>query len=274
MVKVERFQDMRGLQYILENIALSTYAKIGGTPWTISMNNHENALILGVSRVQDTSQKYFVGFVTLFTNDGDFIFMHSQAPVIEWDNYVKGLSELIENAIYEYEKIKGSPESIIVHFHKRPGKKELYAIEEGIKQANKNIPFAIIHINEYSNFRLFDTTDISYIPSKGFKVTLSTREVLLLIDGRINGQRYRIGVPRVLNIRMDRRSTLDLKKFPEIVKQIYNFSFINWRSFNAGTLPVTLSYSKLIAQKVKEFGIKNWSPTVASGRLRDKAWFL
>ncbi len=274
MITIDKLKDLRGRQYILENIALASYAKVGGTPWTVSTTHNENNLIIGVSRAKDKSKKYLVGFVTLFTNDGDFLFMHSKAPVIEWEKYVDGLSDLIHEAILEYSNIKGDPDTIIVHFHKRPGKRELQSIENALKKTNRDAPYAIVHLNEYSNFRLFDTTHSSYIPPKGLKVNLSYHEVLLLLDGRIGDKRYKVGVPRVLDIRLDRRSTLDSDKFPDLVKQIYDFSHINWRGFNATAIPVTLNYSKLIAKMVVELGIRNWNQIIAEGKLRDKAWFL
>ncbi len=274
MVTVERLKNPNGRQYTIENIALASYAKVGGTPWTVSSAENENNLILGVSRAQDYSQKYLVGFITLFTNDGDFLFMNSKAPVIEWEAYVKGLSELIESAISEYESRKGVPNSIVVHFHKRPGKKEIEAIETALRSATKEIPYAIVHLNEYSNFRLFDSSHPTYIPPKGLKVNLSSHEALLLLDGRIKDKRRKVGMPRVLDVRMDKRSTMDLTKFPGLVKQVYDFAHINWRGFNAAAIPVTLNYSKLIAKMVIEIGIQNWNQIIAEGKMRDKAWFL
>ncbi len=274
VVLSERLAGTRGRQYILENIALASYAKIGGTPWTISTTHDENKLILGVSRAQDYSKRYLVGFVVLFTNDGDFLFMNSKAPVLGWEDYIEGLAELIKNAIIEYKNIKGSPDSIIVHFHKRPGVKEIEAIENALKDTAKDIPYAIVHINEYSNFRLFDTTHHTYTPPKGLKVDLSSSEVLLMLDGRLGEHRYKVGVPKVLNVRIDKRSTLGLEYFQDIIKQIYDFSHINWRGFNAAAIPITLNYSKLIARMVIETGVKNWNQIIAEGKLRDKAWFL
>lgn len=274
MMTIENINNTRGRPYILENISLASYAKVGGTPWTVSTTTNENNLIIGISRTQDYSKKYLVGFVTIFSNDGDFLFMHSKAPVVSWENYVQGLGGLITSAIEEYENERGTPHSIIVHFHKNPGRKEIEAIENALKTTTKNIPYAIIHLNEYSNSRLFDSNHYTYIPLKGLKVRLSVHEALLLLDGRIGDSRYRVGVPRILSIRMDKRSTVDTARFSEFVQQIYDFAHINWRGFNSAAIPITLNYSKLIARTVIEIGIQNWNQIIAGGRLRDKAWFL
>jgi vacuolar-type H+-ATPase subunit F/Vma7 len=269
----EKIDRRYGRDWMLENIALATYAKTGGTPWVVANPLQENQLILGVSRAKDISN-YLVGFITLFTQDGDFILMHSKAPVIQWEDYIKGLKGLIIDAVEEFIKLEGEPSSIIVHFHKRPGEKEISAIEDALKNLNKDIPYALIHINEYSNFRLFDTGHPGYVPLKGLKVDLSRHEALLLTDGRLDGRRQKMGVPRVLDIVMDKRSTLSVEKFPHLVKQIYDFAHVNWRGFNASAIPITLNYSKLIARMIIEIGAKNWNQIIASGKLRDKAWFL
>jgi argonaute-like protein implicated in RNA metabolism and viral defense len=270
----EKLQNPKQRRWILENIALATYAKVGGTPWVIENPVSKNQLVLGVSRAQDKNKKYLVGFVTLFTQDGDFLLMHSKAPVIEWDDYVDGLKNLIIEAIEEYEKRRGAPEEVIIHFHKRPGYRELIAVENALKSMRRQIPYALLHINEYSNFRLFDTSHRTYIPESGLKVDISKHESILLIDGRIGNERRKVGVPRVLDIIMDKRSTLSIDNFPDLVKQISDFSRINWRGFNAAAIPVTLNYSKLIARLISEIGVEDWNQIVASGKLRDKSWFL
>lgn len=274
MVTLGVLRNSYGRNYTFENIALSTYAKTGGIPWTVGTTSKENNLVLGVSRAMDVSKKYFVGFVTLFTNEGEFIFMHSKAPVIEWSKYLEGLTELVHQAIEEYQFHKGEPKSIIIHFHKNPGRQEVDAVDIALKKINKIIPYALVHINEYSNFRTFDSTDSSFIPTRGLKISLNQREFLLLLDGRIGDRRSKVGVPNVLNIRFDKRSTVSKDKFPEIIKQIYDFSQINWRGFNATAIPVTLNYSKLIARMMIELGVENWNAVVAEGKLRDKSWFL
>lgn len=259
--------------WILENIALASYAKVGGTPWVISNPISKNQLVLGFSRATD-GKSYLVGFVVLFTHEGDFLFLNSSAPVIEWDDYIKSLERLITDAIEEYERVKGKPDEIILHFNKRPGKRELEAIEKALKQFNSKINFALIHINEYSNFRIFDTAHRTYIPESRLIVNLSKYEVLMLLDGREGDRRKKIGVPRVLDITLDKRSTYPIEIFPELIRQISDFSYLNWRGFNAKAIPVTINYSHLISRLVVEIGKDNWNQLIASGKLRDKSWFL
>lgn len=270
----KKLQNSTQRPWIIENIALASYAKVGGTPWVVAGPPQKNQLVLGVSRAQDKNKRFLVGFITLFTQDGDFLLMHSKAPVIDWNDYINGLEILITEAIDEYENRRGVPEEIIIHFHKRPGYRELEAIEEALKSKSSQIPYALLHLNEYSNFRLFDSGHRTFIPESGLKVDLSRHESVLLLDGRVGEQRRKVGVPHVLHIILDKRSTLPVENFPMLVKQVSDFSRINWRGFNAAAIPVTLNYSKLIAAMVVDIGAENWNQIVASGKLRDKSWFL
>ena len=270
----EKLRDPGQRPWILENVALASYAKVGGTPWVVANPTKQQQLVLGISRVQDINKRFLVGFVTLFTQDGDFLLMHSKAPVFSWDEYVEGLTRLISEALAEYHDLKGVPDSIVVHLHKRPGYKELESIQRALDDFQEQVPYVLLHLNEYSNFRLFDTDHPSYIPVSSLKVDLGYHQALLLLDGRAGDQRRKVGVPRVLDIAMDKRSSLPAEEFPNLVRQIHDFARVNWRGFNAAAIPVTVNYARLIARLVLEIGADHWNQIIAAGKLRDKAWFL
>jgi hypothetical protein len=59
------------------------------------------------------------------------------------------------------------------------------------------------------------------------------------------------------------------------VEQVYRFSYVNWRGFNAKTIPITINYSYLIARLVSNLeDVNNWNTIITNGKLMDKAWFL
>lgn len=272
--KIRKRKSDGSLVWTLTNIALSMYAKLGGIPWLIDARKDRKELIIGVSRVQDTSGKYVAGFVTLFSQFGDYLFLESRSPVVEWDKYLEGLRELIVDAFIEYLGNEGEPDVLILHFHKNPGRKEIEAVTTALNELKIDIPYALVHLNEYSNYRLFDTAMSNFVPERGLKVNLSPIQALLLVDGNINGKRNRMGTPHPLEIRLDKRSTIERNEFPYLVKQVYDFSYVNWRGFNARSSPVTVNYPRLIAKLVLTVGPSNWNNVLANGRLKDKAWFL
>ncbi len=273
-VTAAKLQNPSQRPWILGNIALASYAKIGGTPWVVQDTAGKRELIMGVSRAQDKTQNYVVGFITLYNQDGDFLQLFSKAPVVGWSEYVQGLEDLVVDAYRAYESEWGIPESLIIHFHKRPGRLELEAVNKALSHLGNPIPYALVHLNEFSLFRLFDTTHSSYVPQTGLQVNLSRHRALLLLDGRENDQRNRIGVPNVWDISLDKRSTMSPDEFPRLVSQIHRFAKVNWRGFNARSIPVTVNYSKLICDQVVGIGLGSWNGLMSSGKLRDKAWFL
>jgi argonaute-like protein implicated in RNA metabolism and viral defense len=278
VVTIRKLRDEQQVPWVLENVALACYAKIGGTPWVVASNDNRRELVIGISRAQDRTKKVVVGFVTLFTHDGDFLLLHSLAPVLKWEleKYVNGLTKLIIDAYDEYCKIKEEePDAIILHLCKRPGRyREVEAIEQALQQINASVPYALIHLNDDSSYRLFDASHNTCIPQAGLKVELSRRNALLLLDGRTGNKRSRRGVPRVLDISMDKRSTMPVDEFPRLVRQVYNFARVNWRGFNASAVPVTLNYSYLITRLIVEIGADKWNQAISTCKLSDKAWFL
>jgi hypothetical protein len=284
VVTAEKLKNIEELPWILENISLQIYAKIGGTPWTVMSSHRQKELVIGISRAMDKEKNCVVGFITLFTHDGDYQFLYSLAPKpIEWqklDEYRNALVELIVDAYKEYERRLGRPSSIVIHLCKRPGKfREIAAAEEAIQKIGENLPYALLHLNDDTNYRLFDSAHPTYVPRSGIKVEINSNTALLLLDGRIPDQtgqeiRKKRGVPRMLEIHMDKRSTMPSTEFPRLVQQVFAFARVNWRGFNAQAIPATLSYSYLVARLVAEIGAENWSPIASAGKLRDKAWFL
>ncbi len=282
----EKLRNPSQLPWMLENIALQMYAKVGGTPWTVLSSQKEKSLVVGISRAEDKQKRRVVGFVTLFSSDGDYLFFSSIAPQpVYWEDrsaYQEALAGVIVKAYNEYANLNGTPDEIVIHLCKKPGKfREFYAAEQAMKKLGANIPYAILHLNGYSSYRLFDTVHPSYVPQPGIKVALSETETLLFLDGRKRdfrtGEevRNRKGVPRLYEIRFDTRSTILPSEFPRLVRQVFDFAAVNWRGFNAQSVPATLNYSGLIANLIAEIGVDNWLQHVAQlGLLADKAWFL
>jgi len=262
-------------QWILANIALATYAKVGGTPWVIAAKERPE-VVLGMSRAMDRTRKVIVGFTTIFKHNGDFILSHSKSPVTTWEDYEKGVENLVCEAIKEYQKKEETPNTLVFHFHKRTGRKEIQAVKSAIESLSIDVKYALLHLNSYSSYRIFDTSDFTYVPLIGLMVRLSSRQALLITDGRrAFSRRPYVGTPHVLEITMDKESTMDYKEFLRLIEQVFHFSYVNWRGFNARTVPITINYSYLLARLVSGLeSIEEWNSIITNGKLIDKAWFL
>lgn len=265
-------------QWVLENIALASYAKVGGSPWVASSQSKSRDLIIGVSRAMDSGRKFVVGVVTLFSEEGEFLYSNSVAPTpIEWvqERYVVGLSESILSAFQWYARDIGRPERIVIHLCKRAGQsREVDAAERAMTQIQNPPPYALLHVNDDTNYRLFDSASTTFIPRSGLKVDLRPATSLLLLDGLVQDKRARRGVPRVVEVSLDRRSKVPVDSFDELAHQTHVLSKVNWRGFNALATPTTLAYSYLIARLIVEVGSDRWADIANQARLREKAWFL
>ncbi len=280
VVLVDKLRSADQRPWVLESIALQCYAKIGGTPWTVATPDNRRELVIGVSRAQDRQKNLIIGFVTVFANDGDYLFMQSTSPtpvpINQPDDYRDALTKLIVDAYREYAKARGEPESVILHLCKRAGRlREIDAIQRAMVEIGKKLPYALVHLNDDTNYRLFDTSHRTYVPETYLTAEVSDHSRLLLLDGRLGDERRKRGLPRILEINLDHRSQgFESMDFPRLVSQIVNFSRINWRGFNAQASPATLNYSKLIADLVADIGAPQWNAIIGDGRLADKAWFL
>jgi len=256
------------VQWILPNIALSSYAKAGGTPWVIDATDRAE-VVLGMSRAVDRQKNALVGFTTIFKENGDYILYHSKSPVRQWEEYEASLEGLVQESVQEYEAIHGMPNSLVIHFHKRTGDREVRAVKAAIDGLGLEIPYALLHLNSDSSFFPFDASAANRAVPQGTQVNLGKRQALLVSSVAYGGE------PAVVEITMDRQSTMSFDEFPRLIQQVYDFSFVNWRGFGSKAIPVTIYYPYLIARVMVELeDTTQWNGIVSNAKLLDKAWFL
>ena len=235
-IRSDRLKLDKDFQWILCNLAVSFYAKIGGTPWVIGAEENASLapeIVIGVSRAKDKEGKFIIGYTTIYKENGDFLLSKFQGPISRKEEYEEYLQTLIRDSIEAYRKKEGEPKTIVCHFHKRTGKKEVNAVIRGINDASSDAKFALLHLNSFSNYRIFDTSHVNYIPYDGLVVRLSFRQALLLTIGRDKKtNKSRSFSPRPIEVTMDKNSTVDFEYFDELLQQVYNFSRINWRGIN------------------------------------------
>ena len=93
-----------GLDFILSNIALASYAKLGGTPWHLKVNNpmaHELVVGLGSASISDSrlgTRQRMVGITTLFTSEGRYL-IGNMSNAVPFEEYGKAVVEMLTSAI-------------------------------------------------------------------------------------------------------------------------------------------------------------------------------
>jgi argonaute-like protein implicated in RNA metabolism and viral defense len=81
------------------------------------------------------------------------------------------------------------------------------------------------------------------------------------------------GIPKPLQISLHYDSTFTDINY--IAKQIFHFTLLNWRGFNPTSMPITISYSNLIASLLGRLkDVSNWNPDIIRTQFKYSRWFL
>lgn len=286
----------RSLCYVLNIMALATYAKLGGIPWLIKANPtiaHELVFGLGsafIGRGRLGQRERVVGITTVFSGDGNYRLSNlSQAvPVAD---YQDALLESLQDTISKVKRsMNWQPKDhvrLIFHAFKPLKNAEAEAVKKLMDElGDYDVDYAFIHVVEDHPFMLFDeaqqgvwdyetrtNTKGMFAPTRGLFLRLSRSEVLMSLTGAKEVKRPQDGIPSPLLLRLHRQSTFDDTTY--LARQVYTFSCHSWRSFFPAPMPVTILYSELIARMLGQLGtVSRWNPNAMLGRIGETRWFL
>jgi hypothetical protein len=105
-VEIETVQDWRGRPWILNNLALATYAKLGGVPWVLSSTlgmTHELIFGIGSSQVQTSRlgrTERFVRITTVFNGDGNYL-LYNLSKDVPFEEYQPALLQSLRECLDE-----------------------------------------------------------------------------------------------------------------------------------------------------------------------------
>ncbi|WP_434131237.1 hypothetical protein KIAC18_002658 [Sporomusa sphaeroides] len=284
------------LVYILDNIALACYAKIGGTPWVIPSNKSiDRELIIGlgsaiIKKGRFKFDRRIVGITTVFNSDGRYI-MSNKSAESDFSEYLYALLDnlrgLFKEIIKEQGWNKGENIRLVFHCFKPFRFVEINAIKQLMADIGKeyNILFAFLHISSYQPLFAIEKSENGvssygstnrkgkWMLPRGTGIKLDDYNYLLQITGATDIRTYNHGMARPIMMKLNRDSTF--KDLDYIARQIYNFSSLSYRSFSHAPLPVTIWYSQLIAQLLGNMrDVQGWDSDVLIRNLRYSRWFL
>ncbi|MEO0223806.1 MAG: hypothetical protein ABIL76_01775 [candidate division WOR-3 bacterium] len=196
----------KGYNFLISNLCLNVYCKLGFIPWIIEPNY--DAYVVGIKKKKRNNN--FVYFVKVFKNDGYLVFK---------DGPSSNFKELLS-------KIPRYTNKFSFHFSVKPSNDEISAIEENFRIYK----YAIIYINLYSNFLMFDLRNEWYMPESGYFIRLSGNRGLILSDGLFNSKRSKPGFPKVLDVNI-LKSKINFNEYEKLFEQIYHFRYVNYKSF-------------------------------------------
>jgi hypothetical protein len=217
------------LEYALSNMALASYAKLGGVPWLLKADPtiaHEFVVGLGSSYVIDenaNTRERVVGITTLFSGDGNYLLanLSRAVPIEEFrDALLESLRSSFEQARSKLNWQIGELVRLVFHSFKPMKDAEaeaVLALADDLKQYT--LEFAFIHVVDDHPHLLFDTCQrgtwdpISraskgkYVPERGFYQKFSTRDALVTLTGPKELKQVDDGMPFPILLRLHRDST-------------------------------------------------------------------
>ncbi|TCL89538.1 argonaute-like protein [Rhizobium sp. PP-WC-2G-219] len=292
--------QISNLAYMANNLALASYAKLGGTPFVISTRmpaTHELIVGLGYTEISEGRfgpKSRFVGITTVFQGDGRYL-VWGQTREVEFENYASALLASLKTTIDAVRKENNwQPRDrvrLIFHVYKPLKHVEMDAIRQLVQDLLKGeheVEFAFLDISRYHDFAIFDPSQegTAYfsdrkrllkgigVPPRGLCLQLDSRTILLQMTGTKEVKTDEQGLPRPLKLTLHHES--DFRDMTYLARQVYSFSYMSWRSYFPAIEPVSISYSRLIAGALGNLrSMPGWNSSVlTAGSLRNRLWFL
>jgi hypothetical protein len=283
------------LGYVLNNMALATYAKLGGVPWLMKANPtiaHEVIFGLGSASIGQgrlSRKERIVGITTVFTGDGRY-YLSNLSQAVPMEDYEKTLLSSLKSTI---EKIKQDlnwqkRDHVRLVFHSfKPFKDiEADAVKKAVEDlSDYDVDLAFLHIAESHPYMIFDEkqggvfdykskkTKGVYTPQRGYFLRMSASEILMATTGPSDIKQADHGMPRPILLKLHRNSTFTDTTY--LSRQVFSFTCHSWRSFFPSPMPVTILYSDLIANLLGNLDkVSSWDVDVMLGRIGRTRWFL
>ena len=296
-IKIENVEaERQQLAYLLNNLALASYAKMQGVPWVLSTRvpaSHELVIGIGYSEVigaRPGERTRYVGLTTLFYGDGRYG-LWGLTKEVAFENYAAALLESLRVTIRfvreQHGWQPGDQVRLVFHVYKPLKQQEIDAIRDlvaGLLKDEFVVKFAFLDLSSFHRYFLFDPGSAGKgtgarkrgvgVPARGVALQLSPWSALLHLTGPSDLKTETQGMPQPLLIELHKMS--DFTDLVYLVRQVYAFSFVSWRSFFPGGEPVTMSYSRRIANALGHLAmIDGWDARrLGYGPLRHSQWFL
>lgn len=287
--------DQSQLAYTLSNMGLATYAKLGGIPWVLRADpttTHELVVGISSSRVRQSrlaQGERLVGFTTVFSGDGSY-FLHTVSKAVSFNNYSDEMLASLRASLDRVRKDrnwqKGERVRLIFHAFKPMREAEAIAVKRLAEELSDfQLEFAFLHVASDTNLQLFNKNAQGvpigrsgkskgiYVPERGLMVALSDRDMLVGTTGAKELKRATDGAPVPLRMHLHPASTFRDMRY--LGQQVMLFASHSWRGFQPSSMPVTVSYSQLIARYMGKLGTTTrWNPDVLYGHIGTTRWFL
>jgi Piwi domain len=269
-------QDSR-LKWSASNIALQSFAKLGGKPWIVQPK-HGRCLIIGLGQSHRENysdekrqiEKYYA-YSVLTDSTGLFKELRVLGCSDDSTNYLKQLRSSIQRIVEEHSE---SYDRFVIHVPYKIRKRELNSVRQVLDEfGGDDHQFVVLKINSDNDFFGYSDENNSLVPFESTYISLARDEFLVWFEGlQYHNPKVARRYSRPVHIEFHYTSTtLSDNARIEYLQDTVNLSGANWRGFNAKNLPVSIYYAQLIARFTKRFD-ELGLPEVSVDNLNP--WFL
>jgi hypothetical protein len=241
-------------RYVLTNLAAALTAKAGGCPWILPKSEQSEDLIIGIGAYKSRHFEYkFLGSAFCFRGDGSF-----QELECFHERDVDLLEGSIFKAIQRFKASQSNVKRLILHYYKQISGQEEEVITSMLRSIQLSIPVIVVTVNKTrsADALLFDTGYAGVMPMSGVYTRLKDDIYLLCNNARYD----QATTPRFhpaavkMHIHASQKTILDDQHaIAGIMRQVYQFSRIYWKSVAQQHLPVTLAYPSMLAEMLPFF---------------------
>jgi hypothetical protein len=293
LIEIETVRQS-GTAYILNNLGLAMYAKLGGIPWTLAPTQdlaHEIVVGIGSARLGESRRgagERVIGITTVFSGDGQYLLANNTKEVSS-EQYLEALTTSLNETVTELRSRFGWKAKDRVRFVFHQSYKKYKDVEaEAVKRfaaslKDFDVKYAFVHVSDSHNWMLFEPSSNGVrfggsmkgkmVPQRGHCLPLGPYTALLTLSGPYQVKTGRHGCPHPVLVNIHEDSTFTSLDY--LARQVFNLSFMSWRGFNPSTMPVSISYSNLIVDLLGHLRhVKNWNPETLATALKERRWFL
>lgn len=276
------------LVYVLNNLSLAAYAKVGGTPWLLKAQPtvaHELVIGIGSHTVMHSrigAAERTVGITTVFSSDGRYM-LDDRTTAVEYDDYPAALQETLKRSIETVRRQDAWRSTdqvrLIFHVFKPLKDREAVAVANTVASLGlKDVTFAFLHVVDTHPFVLFDdqkprTGKGAFTPDRGLKLEIGDGDTLVCLKGPREIKLASHGMPEPLILRLHRMSTFRDQDY--LSRQVFDFSCHSWRMLSPSPVPITVLYSDLIAGLLTNLReVTDWNEETMLTAIARSRWFL
>ncbi len=275
-VSIPLLRQRNQFKWALSNIGLQLFAKMGGIPWKV-VPKTERCLIVGIGQAHSYTrgeiQKYYA-YSVLTDASGMYRELRVLGNTDDEKNYLSAFARTLSDVFGTYYE---QYDTFVVHTAFNIGRDEISAIRAAIdttlSESNSDRNFVVMKFNDRNKFFAYATENNSMTPYESTYVQLSKNDYLVWYEGLQYHKPTivdRIERPMHIKFIYSNRKLLNEDK-TVLLQDALNLSGVNWRGFNAKSLPVSMYYATLVARFFKEFRKLNLDePDIESLR----PWFL